>query len=81
MQKITTMAKRYNNREEAMEFLKSLPVNALIEYAADLMMATQMNSFCQKITLTEEQFKEHFRIRGVNDNGERETRGRKPKND
>ena len=70
------MAKRFSNREEVLEYLNTLPLNALINVAADAIMQNQNNSF-QKIILTQEQFNQYFRIRGINENGEVETRGRK----
>lgn len=70
------MAKKFNNREDVLEYLNSLPLQQLINVAADAIMQNQ-SSPIQKIILTQEQFNSFFRIRGYNDNGEVETRGRK----
>ena len=70
------MAKKFSNREEVLEYLNSLPMQQVINVAADAIMQNQNNSF-QKIVLTQDQFQQFFRIRGINENGEVETRGRK----
>ena len=42
---------------------------------------TIQNTEPKPIVISEEEFRTHFRIRGVKDNGEAELRGRKPKGD
>lgn len=72
------MARRFSNKQEAVEFLQTLPMNALFDVAADALMELQTKTY-SKITVTEEQFKTFFRVKGIAENGEPETRGRKPK--
>ena len=73
--------KKFNTIEDAVEYLQTLPFNVLINTAAEALLAAQNYQQPLKITITEEQFKEHFRIRGVNELGEKETRGRKRKSE
>ena len=70
------MAKRFSNKEEVLEYLNTLPMQQVINVAADAIMQNQ-TATTQKIILTQEQFNQFFRIRGFNENGEVETRGRK----
>lgn len=73
------MAKRFNNSEEAMQYLQTLPFNTLLQVAADAIVACQNAPQFKKITLTQEQFEAHFRIAGTTEDGGVETRGRKRK--
>lgn len=73
--------KKFNTIQDAIEYLQTLPFNVLINTAAEAIMAAQNAQATRKITVTEEQFREHFRIAGITESGERETRGRKRKND
>lgn len=68
------MAKKFNNTLEAVEYLRTLPMDSVIKIAADALV-----NDIQKIPITEELFKTHFRIIGTTETGEKETRGRKPK--
>lgn len=70
------MAKRFSNREEVLEYLNSLPLQQLINVAADALLELNNRSF-QKIVVSQEQFNTFFRIVGVRENGAVETRGRK----
>lgn len=73
------MAKKFNSIQDAAEYLQTLPFSVMINVAAEALYNASNTQTFSKITLTEEQFKEHFRIRGVNELGEPETRGRKRK--
>ena len=71
------MARKFLNRQDAIEYLNSLPFKMVIDIAADALVEPQVK--IEKITLTQEQFNSMFKIRGINENGEPETRGRKRK--
>ena len=73
--------KKFNTVQDAIEYLQTLPFNALINIAAEALFAVQQAQAPRKITITEEQFREHFKIAGITETGEKETRGRKRKND
>ena len=77
MQKIGTM-KKYNNIEEAIAYVRTLPLETVINIAAESLIEPEIKQI-PRITITEEQFQSYFKIRGVNELGERETRGRKRK--
>lgn len=70
--------KKFNSVEEAVEYLQTLPFNVLINTAAEALIAAQQSQ-PKKITITEEQLREHFKIAGITETGEKETRGRKRK--
>lgn len=72
------MRKIFKDKQEAIDFLNTLPYGNLIDVAADALLEAQQNS-ARKITLTQAQFEKFFRIQGLTDNGEVETRGRKKK--
>lgn len=72
------MAKKFSNKEDAINYLNTLPLNVLIDVAAEAIMS-QQNSVVDKIVVTPEQLSAFFRVRGFKDNGEVETRGRKGK--
>ena len=69
--------RNFNSAEEAMDFCKGLPINALLETCVDLIMERQ--SF-KKISITEEQFRQVFRITGIREDGTVENRGRYKRN-
>ena len=78
MQKITTMAKKFKELQESIEYVRSLPLDAVIKIAAESLVETESVQV-PRITITEEQFQTFFKLRGINDAGEKETRGRKRK--
>ena len=65
------MAKKFQTRESALAFIDTIPLFTLRQLTADLLMESR-----EKITITEEQFKEHFKIRGQKEDGTEEKRGR-----
>jgi len=71
------MARRFLNKQDAIEYLNTLPFKQVIEIAADALVDQQAR--IERITITQEQLNSLFKIRGINDNGEPETRGRKRK--
>ena len=66
--------KTFKNKEEAFQYLNTLPINSLISMAADLLVERALP---KKISITEEQFRTMFRITGMKEDGTIETRGRK----
>lgn len=58
--------------------LNNYPITSIAETAADLLLKEYRT---EKITLTRQQFLDHFRITGIRPDGGAETRGRKPKED
>lgn len=71
-----TMAKRFESKEEALEYIKTLSMAEIVDLAASALLE---NTAAGKIIITQEQFQNYFKIRGLNANGEPETRGRRPK--
>ena len=71
------MAKaRFNSLEEAMSYVNSLPISAIIEgYARALYEEDKV----EPIRISEAQFKAMFKIIGQTKDGEIERRGRRPK--
>lgn len=65
--------KRFNTKEEALEFVDSLPMNTIRYMLADYLMEGPR----ERIVVTQEQFNAFFKIRGVREDGGMETRGRK----
>ena len=78
MQKIIAMAKRFTDINEALAYIRTLPLDAVMTIAAESLTEPEIKQL-PRVTLTEEQFSAFFRIRGLNDSGEKETRGRKKK--
>lgn len=75
MQKITTtMAKTFSNKQEALDYLNTLPFLTVVDMCAELLVE---RTAPKKITITEEQFNSLFRIVGRRDDGTVENRGRK----
>lgn len=68
------MAKNFSTIEECKEWLQTLPMNVLIETAAGAIFNAQKPG---KIIITEEQLRTYFKIRGYNERGEVENRGRR----
>lgn len=68
------MARIFKTKEEAIDYLNTLPINSLISLAADLLVE---RAAPKKISITEEQFRTMFRITGMKEDGTIETRGRK----
>ena len=69
--------KTFKNKEEAIDYLNTLPINSLISLAADLLVERAQP---KKISITEEQFRTMFRITGMKEDGTVETRGRRKSN-
>ena len=70
--------RKFKDRDECFEYLQGLTMSSLMSLAVDVVMELQTKS-TNRIVITEEQFKAFFRIRGIKDDGERETRGRSRK--
>lgn len=66
-------SRNFNSAEDAMEFCKGLPINAILEMCVELIMERQQ---FKKINITEEQFKAMFKITGIREDGTVENRGR-----
>ena len=71
------MARIFKTKEEAIDYLNTLPINSLISLAADLLVERAVP---KKISITEEQFRTMFRITGMKEDGTIETRGRRKSN-
>ena len=71
------MAKKFKTIEEARSYVNGLPLLSLVDLCASLLVE---NEQADRITITQEQFNAFFKIRGLTADGERERRGRKPKN-
>ena len=74
------MARRFYDKEAALSYIDTLPMNAIRSMLADYLTTDAPD----KITVTEEQFKAFFKVRGKtidSETGEyvEEKRGRKPK--
>lgn len=59
--------------EAAYAFIDTQPFLAVREMLAEFLT----ESLVDKVVISEEQFRRYFRIRGYNENGEKERRGRK----
>lgn len=70
--------KKFENIEQAYAYVRSLPLDAVINIAANSLVEPEIKTV-PRITITEEQLSTFFKIRGINDSGEKETRGRKRK--
>lgn len=70
-------SKRFANREAALAFVDTLPINTLRYMLAEFLTANAVD----KIVISEEQFKQFFKIRGYKDDGQVENRGRRKKID
>ena len=66
-------SRRFGSMDAALNFVDGQPINVIRVMLAEFLVENQP----EKIILTEEQFKAFFRIRGINENGEKENRGRK----
>ena len=73
------MAKKFSNYEEALAYVNSLPMQAIAEGYASLLMETQSKT--EPIKITESQFRTYFKIVGLTADGETERRGRPRKTD
>ena len=69
---------KFRDKEQIREWINTQSFNTIIEGYVDLLWERQEKG-CDKIVLTEEQFRQFFKIRGITEDGERERRGRKPK--
>ena len=69
--------KKFSTIQEATAYVRSLPLDEVIKIAADSMVIKE-HKIVPRITITEEQLNRFFKIKGINDLGEKETRGRKP---
>ena len=65
-------SKKFANREAALAFIDTLPMNTIRYMLADYLTSGGTS----KITISEEDFNAHFRIRGRTATGEEERRGR-----
>ncbi len=68
----------FKNREEAIEYLNTLPLGSIINLCADLLIDRQT---VKKITITQEQFNTMFKIVGIREDGSAENRGRNKKSE
>ena len=68
--------KKFKTCDEALEYVRTLSIDNVMKLAAELLTVEEVKT-APRITVTEEQFKEFFKIRGINEAGEKETRGRK----
>lgn len=66
--------KRFDTREQCVEYVQSLSIGQLMDLCVDLIMQQSVD----KVYLTPEQFSQFFKVRGLR--LERETRGRNSKN-
>lgn len=64
--------KRFATIEAAMSFIDTLPIKTVQLLLAEFLTEPAT----RKITISEDEFYEHFRIRGRKENGELENRGR-----
>lgn len=72
--------KRFETKEEAVNYLQTLPFLSVIDIAADKLMEEEKKEL--KITVSEEELAaitSLFKVRGIKGNGEAERRGRKRK--
>ena len=67
-------SRRFGTIESALNFIDLQPINVVRQMLAEFLVETPLQD---KIVITEEQFKSHFRIKGYNESGEKENRGRK----
>lgn len=73
------MAKvRFNSFEEALQYVNSLPIQAIVQGYANLLWENQGSKF-EPIRISQHQFESLFKIVGYTKDGEVERRGRKPK--
>lgn len=68
----------FKNKEEAIEYLNTLPLGGIINLCADLLVERQT---VKKITITQEQFNSMFKIVGIREDGTAENRGRTRKSE
>ncbi len=76
---------KLNSKDEALEVVRTLPIDKIMDLAADALMAQQQETFkTNKIAITMDDFFKHFSIAGYNiDRGDLEkvarveTRGRR----
>ena len=68
--------KKFSSREEALEFVDTLPINTIRYMLADCLLEKVAR---EKIVITQEQFNAYFKIRGLKEDGTEENRGRKPR--
>lgn len=66
--------KKFENREQCIEYVQGLSVGQLTSLCVDLLMRQER---AQKIQLTQEQFESFFKVQGLR--AVPETRGRKSK--
>ena len=66
--------KKFENREQCIEYVQGLSVGQLTSLCVDLLMRQER---AQKIQLTQEQFEAFFKVQGLR--AVPETRGRKSK--
>ena len=70
--------KRFRTREEAERYVDTLPLLTLREALIELLMEPEEKF--KPIAISEEDFRAHFRITGIREDGKTETRGRPRKN-
>ena len=69
------MAKKYKTYDEARAYVESLPLNSIVGLCVALLM--EGDDKPEKVIITQEQFNAFFKIRGLQQDGSKETRGRK----
>jgi len=72
------MRLRYKTREEAERYVDSLPLISLRETLIELLCEPEPAKL-KPIAISEEEFRVHFRLTGVREDGKFETRGRPKK--
>lgn len=68
-------SRRFADKTAALNFIKTLSIREIEEMLSSFLVSPQQ----KKIILSQEEFDSHFRIRGLNENGNQENRGRKKK--
>lgn len=72
------IVKKNQTKEEIVDFLlKNYSITQIVEELAEFIMNYSQPT--PKIVISQEDFDAHFRIRGTREDGEKENRGRKPK--
>lgn len=65
---------KITNYEDAMKYIQTLPLQSIMDIAANALV--KEGTATPKITITMEEFNAHFKIRGMREDGREETRGR-----
>ena len=67
--------KHFESREECLAFIDTLTLSHIKNWLASFLM----EDMPERMIITEEQFKAFFKIRGINEEGKEERRGRPKK--